>query len=134
MHVCTLAQKAPHDKQPHYVKYISLLHPSDNTYMEKNERGSALVSSLPCTALSHTLTVMAAEGYAVEFTLPGFSTCTRHKPKPCTFWEGLRVISTVLYFVHGFLVVTFCICSKGFFSVCMQDLPCCEIQERRKPI
>lgn len=39
--------------------------------MEKNERGSALVSSLPYAVLSHTLTVMVADGYAVEFTLPG---------------------------------------------------------------
>lgn len=74
----------------------------------------------PCLAVHyHTLTVMAAEGCAAEFTLPGFSTCTCHKPKPCTFWEGLCVISSVLYFAHGFLVVTFCICSKGFFSVYM---------------
>lgn len=60
--------------------------------MEKNERGSALVSSLPRSALSHSLTVRAADGYAVEFTLPGLSTCTCHKPKPYTCWEGLIVL------------------------------------------
>lgn len=83
-------------RQPQHVKHIPLPHPSDNSNMEKNERGSALVSSLPRSALSHTLTVGAADGYAVEFTLPGLSTCTCHKPQPYTCWEGLIVFSEVL--------------------------------------
>lgn len=86
------------------VKHIPLPHPSDNSYMEKNERGSALVSSSPCTVLSHSLTVTTSDGYAVEFTLPGFSTCTCHKPKPSTCWKGLCVfqqcVCYMLYIVY----------------------------------
>lgn len=96
----------PH--QPQHVKHIPLPHPSDNSNMEKNERGSALVSSLLCTVLSHTLTVMAADGYAVEFTLPGFSTCICHKPKPSVFYHS------VLLSVHSFLVL-----GRDFLSVCI---------------
>lgn len=98
--------------------------------MEKNERGSALVSSLPYSALSHAHTVMAVDGYAVEFTLPGFSTCTCRKPKPCTCWEGQSVLSSILfYFVHSLCGAKF-LYRMGFFRVCILDLPCCEIQWR----
>lgn len=40
--------------QPQHVKHIPLPHPSDNSNMEKNERGSALVSSLPCTVITYS--------------------------------------------------------------------------------
>lgn len=66
--------------QPQHVNHIPLPLPSNNSNKEKNERGSALVSELPCTVFSHILRVLEANGYAGEFTPPSFSNWSCHKP------------------------------------------------------
>lgn len=107
---------------PWHVKHIPLPHPSDNSDMEKNRRGSALVSSLPCTVLLHThlhswwLMVMQRNSpLLVSPPLLAASQSHSHAGKDEVCFPALYYILCIIF-------------RTWFFRVRKWDLTCCEIQ------